>query len=116
MARDPKQDNPSFSSVEAIAATKLQRLGTGVWKIPKGPAPGPCLLSGQASARDRVPVPKHGNTSLVPQSASHHLLWDRPAACLYLRELLFAGGGVHGGKRGSFQGAAALAASAGPSG
>ena len=57
----------------------------------QGPVPGPRLLFGQASARDRSPVPAT-EYQLVPQSASHHLLWT--VCCLYLRELLFAGGDI----------------------
>ena len=57
----------------------------------QGLVPGPRLLFGQASVRDRSPVPAT-EYQLVPQSASHHLLWT--VCCLYLRELLFAGGEI----------------------
>ena len=60
MARDPKEDNPSFSLAVAIAATKLPRLGTGVWKIPKGSGSRPLLASWAGFRPGPESRPKHG--------------------------------------------------------
>ena len=82
MARDPKQDNPSFSSAAAIAATKLQRLGTGVRNIPKGSGSRPVPFLGRLPPGAGVPSQPR-NTSWYPK-LRHITCCGPSAACTFV--------------------------------